>query len=476
NKIKSKRINQASITDQQAIQITNDAGKINRLFIGSRIISFSVQNKDLIISDIREVTKETQHESDPILIGQSVTGGYVEGYPQIINNHHDRLSFTTGHILVKKSLTHLDLNLINQASALIVEDKVLTPPILKAIKENHIPCITGVMYATSRLHSGHKVVVDTGSGKIFSPKKEKETQLNRKTLTKVYLSAGNPYRSEQYLAHNEGLFLKSDYAIAYMGIHPNHLLQNRKHLLEKNLIRTVTTFFTKEQKDLFYRSSNLNSMELNSLSNSLNYERHETSPYLGTRGALKIIEDSLLFKTELKIVSDFAHDKKREINFVIPFVRTASELAIIFKIIENTIPKNRYVKFWLQLNTPANIINLKEFLHLPISGVTFQAKTIHDLSYGLDPDNPELLSHYSFDSNLAISMLKEVVHQIKTSDKLHKNSVGSLPVVLKLNQFDAKLVSSAAQIGVRAIVVKPSLLDIVKQQIISAEQKMVLNQ
>jgi phosphohistidine swiveling domain-containing protein len=428
------------------------------------------------VTDIRIVTKETQHESDPILIGQSITGGYVEGYPQIINNHHDRLGFTTGHILVKKSLTHLDLNLIKQASALIIEDKKLTPPILKAIKENHIPCITGVIYATTRLHSGHKVVVDTGSGKIFSPKKKEEAQHNKKTLTKVYLSAGNPYRAEQYLTHNEGLFLKSDYAIAYMGIHPNHLLQYRKHILEKNLIRTVTTFFTKEQENLFYRSSNLNSMELNSLSNSLNYERHELSPYLGTRGALKIIEDSLLFKTELKIVSDLAHDKKREVNFVIPFVRTASELAIIFKMIEQTIPKNRYVKFWLQLNTPANIINIKEFLHLPITGVTFQAKTIHDLSYGLDPDNPELLSHYSFDSNLAIAMLEEVVHQIKSSKKLHKNSIGSLPVVVKLNQFDAKLVTSATKLGVRAIVVKPSLLDIVKQQIISTEHNMVMNQ
>jgi phosphoenolpyruvate synthase/pyruvate phosphate dikinase len=471
-KVKSKKENLASLTDAQAIQIAKDTAKINRLFFGFRKISFAIDNKKIIVTKIEEITNETKQATDPILIGQSITGGYVEGYTQIIKNHHDKLSFTTGHILVKKTLTHLDLSLINQASAIILEDKRLTPAILKSITDNHIPCITGVIYATTRLHNNQKIVVDTGSGKIFTPTQAEPQLKSQKTLTKVFLSAGNPFKAEQYLDYTEGVFLKSDYAIAFMGVHPNHLLQNRKHTFEKNLSRTVQTFFTKDKQSLFYRSCNLNSHELLSLNSSLNYENEELNSYIGTRGALKTIQNPLLFRAELKVVSMVAHEKKREVNFVIPFVRTASELAIIFKIIEKTIPKNSYVKFWLQLNTPANIINLAEYLHLPIAGVTFQAKTIHDLTYGLDPDNPDLLSHYTFDSNLAISLLKETVQTVKKSRHLLKNSIGTLPVIVKLNQFDAQLVSSATKLGVRAIVVKPSLLDIVKQQIVATQNSM----
>lgn len=474
-KVKSKKTNSISLTDAQAIEIAQSTSKINRLFLGSRKISFTFLSGKVVITNIEKIINKIQEISNPILIGKSITGGYVESYTQVIKNHSEKLSFVTGRILVKKSLTHLDLGLINQASAIILEDKKLTPIILKTIADNHIPCIIGVTYATSKLNNNQRIVVDTGSGKIFTAKKKTNQRKSQRTITKVYLSAGNPFRAEQYQNYQEGVFLKSDYAIAFMGIHPNHLLQNRQYLLETDLARTVQAFFTKDQKALFYRSSNLNSSELASLHNSLNYEKNELNPYLGTRGALKIIEDSLLFTTELKIVSQFAHKEKREINFVIPFVRTASELAIIFKIIQKTLPHNNYLKFWLQLNTPANVINLKEFLHLPISGITFQAKTIHDLTYGLDPDNPDLLSHYSFDSKLMVSMLEKTVDTIGKSKTMLKNSIGTLPVIVKLNQFDAQLVSSATQLGIRAIVVKPTLLDIVKQQIISTENNMAMS-
>jgi phosphoenolpyruvate synthase/pyruvate phosphate dikinase len=474
-KVKNKNRKQAAITDQQAIEISKIAQTINQKFIGNRKIYFEIYGKHPFITDITSITNDHQPETDPILIGQSITGGYVEGFTQVVKNNQEKLSFLTGHILIKKNLTHLDLKLINHAAAIIIEDKKLAPAVLKLITDNHIPCITGVSYATTRLKNNQKIIVDTGSGKVFIKKEQSLERDRQSTVTKIYLSAGNPFRTEQYINHQDGIFLKSDYAIAFMGIHPNHLLKTRKKLLEQNLTRTIKAFFNKDKKDLFYRSCNLNSYELNSLTQSLNYEKEELNPYLGTRGALKIIQDSLLFEKELKIVAQIAHQQKREVNFVIPFVRTASELALIFQIIEKTIPKNSYLKYWLQLNTPANIFNLKEYLHLPISGVTFQAKTIHDLAYGIDPDNPDLLSHYSLDSNLVNEILSKVVEIVKNSSYFRQKTIGTLPIVVKLNQFNHEVVSKSVKLGVKAIVVKPSLLDIVKQQIISTEKNMVDN-
>jgi phosphoenolpyruvate synthase/pyruvate phosphate dikinase len=472
---KIKKPNQASISDKQALEIAKIAQNINQKFIGNKRVLFEIINNKIIVTDLLPVINNNQLDSDPILIGQSVTGGYVEGFSQIVKNNHDQNNFPTGHILIKKSLNYLDLKLINQASALIIEDKKLAPPILNMIKDNHIPCIIGVNYACSKLKNDQKIIIDAGNGKIFPEQQIEQNKTKQITNTKIYLSAGNPFRIEKYTTDLDGIFLKSDYAIAFMGVHPNHLLKNRKHLFEQNLTKTVETFLESKPHDFFYRSCNLNSAEMNSLHQSLNYESAEQSPYLGTRGAIRIIQDSQLFEAELSIISQIAQKQKKTVNFVIPFVRTSSELAIIFKIIEKTIPKSNYIKFWLQLNTPANVINLKEFLHLPISGVTFQAKTIHDLTYGLDPDNLNLLNQYTFDTELIKIMFKEVVETVKNSHYLNKQAIGSIPVVLKLNHYNSELVTTAAELGIRAIVVKPQLLDIVKQQILSTETK-ILNQ
>lgn len=470
-KVSDKNKNKAALEDKIAKEAAQITHTLNQRFLGKIQAEFSYINKKLILTLLNQVKYDSQTPNDPILIGQSVTGGFVEGLVQIVNNSIDKHNFETGYILVKKSLTYLDLSLINQSAAIILEDNKITQAVLEEITNNHIPCVIGVNYATKKLKNNQKIVVDTGSGKIFPATATKETKTEVKTITKVLLSAGNPFRTEPYLSHHDGVFLKSDYAVAFIGIHPNHLIKNRTNLFDHNLERTIKTFFTDQQEQLFYRSCNLNSLELRSLANSLNYEQEDLSPYIGTRGAIRTLQDSLLFEKELQIVAKIATKQKRTVNFVIPFVRTATELALIFKIIERTIPKNAYLKFWLQLNTPANVANLKEYLHLPIEGVTFQAKTIHDLAYGLDPDNPELLRQYSFDSGMIKEMLSQVVKQVKDSHYLKQRSIGSSPVIVKLNQYNSELVDHAVQLGVRAIVVKPSLLDIVKQQIISAEKE-----
>jgi phosphoenolpyruvate synthase/pyruvate phosphate dikinase len=472
-KITNKQINKAALSDKLALELAELGQKINRQFIGSKKIYFEINGKTITITALKDLQDTRFKKSDPLLIGQSVTGGFVEGIVQIVETERDKIAFRTGHVLVKRTLTYQDLSLLQQAAAIIIEDKKITPAVLEAIQNYHLPCVIGVNYATEKLKNNQLIRIDSGAGKIYPPVAEKKQAPSQTTITKVFLSAGNPFSIEQYKNHHEGIFLKSDYAIAFMGIHPNHLLKNKKTFFEQHLTKTIEAFFTDQQKNLFYRSCNLNSMELSTLSQSLNYEKQELNPYLGTRGAVRIIEDSQLFEKELSIVNNIAQHQKREVHFVLPFVRTASELALIFKIIEKTVPKNNYLKFWLQLNTPANVINLSEFLHLPIAGVTVQAKTIHDLTYGLDPDNPELLRHYAFDNALIEKMLSMVVDTIKDSIHFKQKSVGMIPVILKLNHYSSRLVEKATQLGIRAIVVKPSLLDIVKQQIVETEKNLI---
>ncbi len=471
--VKIKDQNVAAITDSQALKIANFCQKFNRQTLGRRKLFFEIKNDQISITKIFEPSKKTNQDSELILLGKSVTGGYIEGFVQVVKTPQDAHSFITGSILVKKNLDHLDHNLILKASALIIEEKTLSPTLISLINEHHVPCVVGADFATAKLYTNQKIVLDAGAGRLLKPTIVAQPTTSSHTITKVYLSAGNPYKTDQYGEKTEGIFLKSDYAIAFIGVHPNHVLRNQKQQFVDNLSHAVKTFVNKKPENFFYRACNLNSQELSSLSNSHNYEKFEQNPYLGTRGALKILEDETLFIAELHTVNSVANHEKRAINFVLPWVRTATELAILFKKIDQTIPEHPYLKFWLQLNTPANVFNLNEFLHLPIAGITVQAKTIHDLTYGLDPDNPDLERYYTFDNHLMGSMLENIAQTIKAS-KLYTGQIDrTLPVVLKLNHYYSEMVTLATQLGLRAVVVKPSLFAIVKQQIVATQNQIL---
>lgn len=476
DKLKTTRQTQTNlpaISDLQALEIAKYCQQINRQALGRRKVYFEVKKNQITVTKIFSPSLKSKSDHEVILLGQSVIGGFIEATAQIVKNQVDKHQFQTGNILVKKNLDHLDYDLMIKASAIILEDKSITSTTLQLLHEHHIPCVIGVNLATEKLYSNQRIIVDAGAGKILHAQAEVKPLAQVTTVTKIYLSAGNPYKANQYPEKSDGIFLKSDYAIAFIGVHPNHLLRTKKHFFYENLTKTISTYLDKKPNHFFYRSCNLNSQELASLKNAASYEKQEFNPYLGTRGALRILDDDEIFLSELEVVGKIANQNKKTINFVLPWVRTASELALLLKKVDKVLPKRPYLKMWLQLNTPANVLNLGEFLRFPIDGLTIQAKTIHDLSYGIDPDSPELERSYSFDSHLISAMLTNIATSVRKS-KLYTQQIDkTLPVVLKLNHNYPELVSTATKLGLRAVVAKPSLFAIVKEQIISAQNQIL---
>lgn len=471
--IKTQVTNQPALTDQQAQAVASICQSLNRQTLGRRKLYFEIQKEKILVSKIFEPSTKTDFEAEVLLLGQSITGGYIEGLVQVVAENRDERNFGVGSILVKKSLDHLDQPLLLKASAVVIDDRTISPALLEFIHQHHLPTIVGTNFATTKLISQQRVIVDAGGGRVLRPPSLEQPQTAIKTLTKVYLSAGNPFRTQSYPEKAEGIFLKSDYAIAFAGIHPDQLLKNQPQQFWENLTHAVQIFLGRQADQLFYRACNLNSFELGSLQGAVTDKKIEPNPYLGTRGALRILENDTLFKAELEILNQISSKKKSTIHFVLPWVRTATELALLFKKIEQQIPNHPYLKFWLQLNTPANVFNLDEFLHLPIAGITIQAKTIHDLTYGLDPDNPELDRAYTFDNRLMVAMLENIVKVIKKSTLFAMQTDRTLPVILKLNHYQSELVTAATKLGLQAVVVKPSLFAIVKQQIIATQESLL---
>src|SRR5690606_31527976 len=121
-RIANKQKNKAALSDKQALELAELGQKINRQFIGSKKIYFEINGKTITITALKDLQDTRLKKSDPLLIGQSVTGGFVEGIVQIVETERDKTTFKTGHVLVKKTLTYQDLSLLQQAAAIIVED------------------------------------------------------------------------------------------------------------------------------------------------------------------------------------------------------------------------------------------------------------------------------------------------------------------------------------------------------------------
>jgi len=473
-KLPRNKQHSSPLTKTQLKKIGHLIGEINQKSWQKKTVFWLLYKNQLYIKQIVEQSQPIASKGNSqsaLLIGQSVEGGYLEGTVRILQ--HQVKDFYN-QILLAKNLNYSDLNLLKQAAGLILESKDLSPSLHSFIKTHHLPTIIGVNRALSQLKDGQEIVFDAGGGRIYErPLVKTRLITSLQNVCRTYLSAGNPFHQALYPEDSSGIFFKSDYLMLFSGIHPQHLFKDKKYDFSSHLSLAVTPFLEKSRK-FFYRSCNLNSQELASLQFNESYEEQpELNPYLGKRGALKIIENDLLFNSEVNMISQLALKTNRNINLVIPFVRTASELALIFHKLKKTLADNPYLKVWLQINTPAVAFNLREFLSLPLAGVVLQSKTVHDLYYGLDPDSAEIYKKYSFDQELIKQVLGKIVLEMKNQRLPHAER--ELPIVVKLNDYHPEIVAATARLGLEAIVAKPSLEKMISSKIGEIEKQHVDN-
>jgi pyruvate,water dikinase len=483
-KISKHQLNKAPLSSGEIIKLSRLFQEMSRKFMEPQIADFSFKENNLYLDSVKNIPSNLANKNDiqnNDLLGKSITGGVVSGEVTKLNKTVKPRNYLNKIIVADKLEPH-QIQIIKQAAGIILTSHHINPTLMKYIQELHLPCIVGSQRATQVLKDGQVVTLNAGAGKVTLENHLTQTQQttfssqSNKTVTKVYISAGNPNfipqnsRPDENPKSNDGVFIKSDYLIAESGIHPHYLIRKKNRQFKKDLL-TKTEKLTKLGKEIFYRTCNLNSAELSHLKFGPEFESTEPNPYLGNRGALKLIDDDELFKAEVEMINQLSYQYNQPINLVVPFVRTSSELAITIDKIRRWCGNSQQLKVWLQLNTPANLLHFREFTSLPISGVIIQTKTIHDLAYGIDPDNPQVYSNYSFDEDLIIELLKKTLQELKLNPLPMANH--SFPVILKLNAYHSRLTTMSARLGLKGVVVNPKLENIVREQIKETENRLI---
>ncbi len=299
---------------------------------------------------------------------------------------------------------------------------------------------------------------------------------HKKTITQVYISAGNPQKRPFQGSGFDGIgVLRSEYTYFTFGVHPLHLVRAGK---EAAVVHALTHTITQYQemvpfKPVLFRSLNCTSAELTRLKYANTFENEEENPYLGLRGGLRLLADDALLQCELMALATVATRSQAALGYLLPFVRHPQELsALMLKIERSGLLAHTHVSVWLQANTPENILNIEAYPTHKLAGISVNVTSLQALLTGSDPDNPSTAEHYQSDTTALESLLSRLSASVQRLNTLRVHA--PLKLNLHLESFNQELVVTAVKLGYHGIVVKSQAVQIARETVYEAERLRVV--
>lgn len=469
-----------SLTNDQLATLSSYVGKAQRALFEPARLSWFIENDQLFVSQV-ETAYEKHEPNRVILKGESAQFGIVSGTVNVVRSAQDLSSIKVGDILVTTELTPALAPAFSQIIAVVCDRGITSPLLLEQLKKQHIATIINTHQATHALHTSQQVIVDANAGLVHQAPKpltndSAQTPLPISTATKIYISAGNPLKAREYvtpLIDGVGV-LRSEFVYAKFGTHPLATIRSSQKGKLKAALHEVISAYQSGQENrplpVIYRSLNFTSQEARNLAHSEAFEPVEMNPYLGFRGGIKMLQNFELLDFELTMVRDHLAKNRAPLGYMLPFVRTPGE----FQLLHNHIKSYRLHQFphyslWLQINTPENILHIAHYLKVPVDGFSINARSVHALLHGIDPDEPEIYSYYPINAGALAQLLKPLVATIRQSPHALRGNKLHPEIALHIEDNRTELIELAVTLGLTAITVKPDFAQTAKHRIHEAE-------
>ncbi len=475
---KPKLGNQFSLSTDKAIELAHLVKKIKLTRTEQIKIHWELQNDQLLITKIKPYHYSSAHAFDQekyttLVIGHGVTSGFVSGRCFLIEQAQDVKAIKPGMIAVVKELTREHQKLLQVCSAIICETTIKDQLILNKIRDYSLPVIISAQHALKQLRNEQLVTVDAAAGKVYQVKSEQkiDQKLTVSSKTKLYLAVNNfDEISEKMALISNGIgLLRSEHLFIKTGLHPQQILKTRANQFQKKTVNDLLRFYhrfinLKQQEPLIiYRSNNLNANQLAQLESGHIYENIENNPYLGFRGGIRYLNQNDWFKFELKLLTKINQKIDKPVNLQLPFVRSAFELNQLFQQINNQIEAPvLQPPIWLEIDTPENLLNVEEYLQIPLAGISINIKNIHALLNGIDPGFTDIYNQYTLNHQLLIPALKNLIAKTK---EIHQK----IKIHLILPDFSEKLLQEAKDLGIEGVIVRPEVSVQTKKYLIEHE-------
>jgi pyruvate,water dikinase len=431
------------------------------------------------------------NESVQFIQGIGAAKGKIIANAYILNLSQKLIQVPKGVILIAPMITPDCLPLLQGVAGIITEQGGLTSHGAILARELGIPAVVSAIGATTLLQTGEKLLIDGDKGKVFRltedeekfPSEEIEGLITEKkiinyqpsnlpiiaTKLMVNLSQSQLIEQVQSLPVDGVGLLRSELMLLNIleGKHPKQwLIEGRRaellELLSQQIMQFARAFLP---RPIFYRSLDLPAHNLTSLSENLPLLQ---SSILGDRGVFSYMQYPTVFELELEALAIVQASGYRNINLLLPFVRTVEEFIFCrHKVEQAGLMQISQFQLWIMAEVPSILFLLPEYIKAGVMGISIGTNDLTQLLLGVDREQGKFAS--IFDESHPVVM-KAISQLIKMSQ------AGGIPCSIcgQAPALYPEIIDQLIEWGITSISVELEAVEKTYQAIARAEQRLIL--
>ncbi len=430
-------------------------------------------------------------KDDVITSGLGASPGLATGKVTIYDESMGLDVIKDGDVLVTTMTMPDMVPAMSRAAAIVTDEGGMTCHAAIISRELGTPCVVGTGNATGILKNGMVVTVDGTTGTVYKGEIKKKTQEQHSTVcnvtseyvpitgTKVMVNMSMPTKADEVSAlpcDGVGLMRSEFLFTNYVGEHPMSLIADGRDMelidkLSEGIAKVARAFYP---RPVVLRTSDFKTNEYRDMRGGADYEPNEDNPMIGWRGCSRYVSPSYrdAFVCELKAIKKVRDEMgMKNLNIMLPFVRTIDEVKEITKMMEEVgLKRSNDMKLYFMAEVPVNIFMAEEFCEY-CDAFSIGSNDLTQLVMGCDRDSDILGKMGYFDERN--EGVKRAIKQLIDTAHRHGKFVsicGQAPSVYP--EFTEFLV----ECGIDCISLNPDTLVKTKRIIASAEQKVMLKQ
>ena len=420
-----------------------------------------------------------------MLKGLGAAPGTASGQVRVIRSVKDAEQLAEGEILVTRMTAPDWVQLMRRAAAIVTDSGGMTCHAAIVSRELGIPCIAGTREGTKVLCNGELVTVDAGRGVVTAGAPADQSASGPAveltaapaasvTATQVLLNLSEPSQIERAARLNVdgiGLLRAELMALeALEGIHPRALMERGE---EERFVAAMASGISEfaaafRPRPVTYRTLDFRSNEFRKLDGGESFEPGEANPMIGYRGALRYTREPDLFGLELEAIDRVLAEGGVSLHVMLPFVRTADELARCKSQIDSAgLPSRPGFELWVMAEVPSVLFNLERYAELGVRGISIGSNDLTQLVLGADRDSELLAETFDERDPAVVAYISQLILRARELG-LATSICGQAPSVYP--EYAEILVRA----GIDAVSVNIDAVDAARRNIAAAEQRLLL--
>ncbi|HEU0023223.1 MAG TPA: phosphoenolpyruvate synthase [Thermoleophilaceae bacterium] len=427
-------------------------------------------------------------EDEQVLVrGLGAAPGAGFGRVRVVGALDESATLTEGEVLVTHMTAPDWVPLMRKAAAIVTDSGGMTCHAAIVSRELGIPCVVGTGTATHKLRNGEEVTVDAGRGVVIEGHTAVADRVSvdgagpaaapaaPTTGTKLLVNLSEPSQLERATALDvDGVgLLRAELMIieALEGVHPRLLLERGEtEEFVSRMAKALEAFASGfSPRPITYRTIDFRTNEFRGLEGGDRFEPEEANPMIGYRGALRYTREPDLLRLELDAVSRVYDAGHANLHVMLPFVRTAHELAVCRGIVADSGLLDRPgFELWAMAEVPSVLFELERYAALGIVGISIGSNDLTQLLLGADRDSETLAETFDERDHAVVTYIDQLVRKARALG-LQTSICGQAPSV------HPEYADVLVRAGIDAVSVNMDAVDRARRLIAAAERRVLLD-